>query len=198
MRRYALDKLIAWKSSKRRKPLILQGARQVGKTWLMKYFGENYFDSIAYIDFYNNERMQYLFQGDFDIKRLIEGLQVESHTKILPEKTLIVFDEVQEVPLALTSLKYFNENAPEYVIIAGGSLLGVSMHQGTSFPVGKVDFCELYPLSFCEFLEGIGEQGLSILLQKKDWKLIATFKSKFIDYLRKYYFIGGMPECVDI
>ena len=193
-----MDELIAWKNAKRRKPLILKGARQVGKTWLMKHFGETHFENLAYVDFYNNERMRVLFNGDFDIPRLIEGLQAETHEKILPQKTLIVFDEVQEVPLALSSLKYFYENAPEYAIIAGGSLLGVSQHKGTSFPVGKVDFADLYPFNFCEFLEGIGESELAQMLQKQDWKLITAFKSKFIDYLRKYYFVGGMPESVKV
>jgi predicted AAA+ superfamily ATPase len=142
--------------------------------------------------------MQALFEGDFDIPRLIEGLQTECRKKILPQSTLLVFDEVQEVPLALTSLKYFQENAPEYHIIAGGSLLGVALHEGTSFPVGKVDFCDLYPLNFCEFLEGIGEKDLADLLHRRDWKMITAFKSKYIDYLRKYYFVGGMPESVAI
>jgi hypothetical protein len=164
----------------------------------MKSFGDNYFENMAYIDFYNNDRMKELFTGDFNISRLIEGLQAETQTKITPKETLIVFDEVQEVPLALSSLKYFYENAPEYHIIAGGSLLGVSSHEGTSFPVGKVDFINLYPLDYCEFLDGIGESGLAQMLKARDWTLITAFKSKFIDYLRKYYFIGGMPESVKV
>ena len=196
MKRYALDSLIQWKNSKTRKPLILKGARQVGKTWLMKHFGENYFKNTAYIDFYNNVRMKELFSNDFDITRLIEGLQAEAQCKINPNDTLIVFDEVQEVPLALTSLKYFYENSPDYHIIAGGSLLGISDRKGSSFPVGKVDFHELYPLNFCEFLEAIGESELASTLISCDWKLITVFKSKLIDYLRKYYYVGGMPECV--
>lgn len=196
LKRYALDELIEWKSSKRRKPLILKGARQVGKTWLMKHFGATYFENMAYVDFYRNERMKELFNGDFEIRRLIEGLQAETHERISPDKTLIVFDEVQEVPLAISSLKYFYENSPEYAIIAGGSLLGVASHKGVSFPVGKVDFANLYPLNFSEFLEAIGEGELARLLMKKDWQLIAAFKSKYIDYLRKYYFVGGMPESV--
>jgi len=196
MKRYALEKLIAWKNSKKRKPLIVRGARQVGKTWLMKELGAQYFKNMAYVNFDNNERMKTLFEGDYDIDRLIEGLQLETNEKINPQATLIVFDEVQEIPKALSSLKYFYENAPEYAIIAGGSLLGVALHKGTSFPVGKVDFCNLYPLCFREFLEGIGEENLVELLRKKDWKLIAAFKTKLIDLLRKYYYIGGMPEAV--
>jgi len=194
MKRYAINRLIDWKSMKKRKPLILRGARQVGKTWLMKEFGSEYFENTAYINFDNNERMQILFDGDYNIPRLIDGLQVEASEKINPQTTLIIFDEVQEVPKALSSLKYFYENAPEYAIVAGGSLLGVALHKGTSFPVGKVDFCNLYPLSFCEFLEAVGEESLVELLNKKDWKLIAAFKTKFIDLLRKYYYVGGMPE----
>jgi len=196
MKRYAIERLIDWKNSKKRKPLIIRGARQVGKTWLMKEFGNKYFENTAYINFDNNERMQILFDGDYNIRRLIDGLQLESGEKINPQTTLIVFDEVQEVPKALSSLKYFYENTPEYAIIAGGSLLGVALHKGTSFPVGKVDFCNLYPLNFCEFLEAVGEESLVELLRKKDWQLITAFKTKFIDLLRKYYYVGGMPEAV--
>jgi len=198
VKRRVLSELANWKNAKRRKPLILKGARQVGKTWLMKHFGEEHFENFAYIDFYNNDRMTTLFKGDFDIRRLIEGIQAESKVKIIPDKTLIIFDEVQEVPLALTSLKYFYENNPEYAIIAGGSLLGVANHEGTSFPVGKVDFAQLYPLDYCEFLEGVGESELAQILLSRDWQLITAFKSKYIDYLRKYYFVGGMPESVNV
>ena len=196
MKRYAIERLLEWKNGRKRKPLILRGARQVGKTWLMKEFGGAHFDSMAYVNFDNNERMETLFDGDYDISRLIDGLQVESGVKINPEATLIVFDEVQETPKALSSLKYFHENAPEYAIVAAGSMLGVALHQGTSFPVGKVDFQHLYPLSFWEFLEGIGEGSLVELLRKRDWKLISAFGTKFIDLLRKYYYVGGMPEAV--
>ena len=196
MKRYAIDQLIEWKTSKKRKPMIIRGARQVGKTWLMEEFGATHFENTAYINFDNNKRMQILFEGDYDIARLIDGLQLETGEKINPQTTLIIFDEVQEVPKALSSLKYFHENAPEYAIVAGGSLLGVALRKGTSFPVGKVDFCNLYPLSFCEFLEGIGEENLVELLYKKDWTLISAFASKYTDLLRKYYFVGGMPEAV--
>ena len=194
MRRHATQKLIEWKNLKKRKPLIIRGARQVGKTWLMKEFGGIHFENMAYVNFDNNENMKTLFEGDYSIPRLIEGLQIEAGEKIKPQSTLIIFDEVQEVPKALSSLKYFYENAPEYAIVAAGSLLGVALHKGTSFPVGKVDFINLYPLSFSEFLEGVGEESLAELLCKKDWGLITTFKTKFIDLLRKYYYVGGMPE----
>ena len=197
MKRYAIERLIEWKTSKKRKPLILRGARQVGKTWLMKEFGATHFENIAYIDFDNNERMRILFDGDYDISRLIDGLQLESGEKINPQTTLIVFDEVQEVPNALSSLKYFCEGAPEYAIIAGSSLLGGSSFKGTTFPVGKVEFYHLYPLSFYEFLEAISEKDLVELLRKKDWKSVTAFATKITDLLRKYFYVGGMPEAVD-
>jgi predicted AAA+ superfamily ATPase len=196
VKRYAIERLLEWKTAKKRKPLILRGARQVGKTWLMKEFGSAHFENMAYVNFDNNERMKILFDGDYDISRLIDGLQVESGEKINPQTTLMVFDEVQETPKALSSLKYFYENAPEYAVMAGGSLLGIALHEGTSFPVGKVDFCYLYPMSFREFLEGIGEKSLAALLRKNDWRLIAAFGTKFADLLRKYYYVGGMPEAV--
>ena len=196
MKRIAMEYLIDWKNKEGRKPLILRGARQVGKTWLMKEFGKSYFENTAYINFDNNERMKILFEGDYNIPRIIEGLQVESGEKINSKSTLIVFDEVQEVPKALSSLKYFYENAPEYSIIAAGSLLGVALHQGTSFPVGKVEFFNLYPMNFNEFLLALGKEDLSNLLWKKDWKLISAFHTKYVELLRKYFFVGGMPEVV--
>ena len=196
MKRYAMENLIKWKATKRRKPMIIRGARQVGKTWLMKEFGRVHFENVAYINFDNNIRMENLFAGDYDIPRLIDGLQVESNAKINPQTTLIIFDEVQEVPTALSSLKYFYENTPEYAIVAGGSLLGVAMHKGTSFPVGKVDFMNMYPMNFFEYLEALGEENLVELLRIKDWQLISAFSSKYIDLLRKYYYVGGMPEAV--
>lgn len=197
MYREELRKLEEWKNSKSRMPLIIKGARQVGKTWLMQEFGKKYYKKVAYVNFDGNERMERLFQGDFDIERLIQGLKIETGVDIKKEDTLLIFDEVQEVPKALTSLKYFYENAREYNIIAAGSLLGVALHEGTSFPVGKVDFMDLYPLNFKEFLLALGEEKLVELLEKKDWKLIGIFKDKLIDLLRQYYFIGGMPAAVE-
>jgi len=192
-----MDDLVAWKGKSKRKPLIIRGARQVGKTWIMKEFGRLYFDNVAYINFDNNKRMQTLFSGDYSISRLIEGLEVESNQKISPNTTLIIFDEVQEVHNALSSLKYFYENAPNYAIISGGSLLGIAMGKGISFPVGKVDNIELFPLNFCEFLEANGEGKLANMLQNKDWEMAKVFKTKLIDLLRKYFFVGGMPEVVE-
>ena len=196
MFRKSLDDLLNWKNSKTRKPLIIRGARQVGKTWLMKEFGKTHYEKVAYINFDNNERMESLFSGNLDIERIIIALQIETGVKIGAQNTLIIFDEVQEVPRALTSLKYFYENAPEYHIIAAGSLLGVALHPGTSFPVGKVEFLDLYPLNFLEFLSAMGNKELVELLKSKDFKLITTFKGKYIDLLKQYYYIGGMPAVV--
>ena len=196
MKRHAMQKLEKWRNNPTRKPLIIRGARQVGKTWLMKEFGKEFFASVAYINFENNERMQQVFQGDFKIKRLIAALQIESGVAISTNNTLLIFDEVQEVPQALASLKYFHENAPEYAIIAAGSLLGVAMHKGTSFPVGKVFFMDLYPMSFTEFLDATDNENLHELIEQRDWGLIKSFKSRYIELLRNYYFVGGMPEAV--
>ena len=196
MQRDILDKLIQWKTKTNRKPLIIQGARQVGKTWVMKHFGEQAFEQVAYINFDNNPRMKTLFSGDYDINRLILGLKIESGMDIQADNTLIIFDEVQEVPQALSALKYFYENAPQFYIVAAGSLLGVSLHHQVSFPVGKVDFLPLYPMTFHEFLTALGQSDLVQLLEMQDWLLISTMKSRYIDFLRQYYFVGGMPEAV--
>lgn len=196
MYREKIEDLINWKNSKNKQPLIIRGARQVGKTWLMKEFGKNYYKNIAYIHFDNNSRMEELFKNDLIPSKIIEGLQIETGEKIKPQETLIIFDEIQEVPRALTSLKYFQEEAPEYDIIAAGSLLGVALHSGTSFPVGKVQFLDLYPLNYKEFLKALGEDELLGLLEKSDFELIKVFKTKFIETLKQYYFIGGMPEVV--
>ena len=196
MERLLLRKMEKWKNKKNRKPLIIQGARQVGKTWIMKEFGHRFFQNVVYINFDNNERMKHVFEADYDIERIISALKIEHGKSIKAEDTLLIFDEIQEVPKALTSLKYFCENAPEYAIVAAGSLLGVAMHQGTSFPVGKVDFMHLYPLNFYEFLLAIGENGLAELMDKQDFELINSFSSKYTDLLRKYYYVGGMPEAV--
>lgn len=196
MDRYALDKLVAWKNAKNRKPLILKGARQVGKTWLMKEFGRLHFKYTAYVNFDNNKRMEDVFSLDYDIERILMTINIETGVKIVPGETLIIFDEIQENPRAIASLKYFCENAPEYAVVAAGSLLGVAIHEGVSFPVGKVDTLELNPLSFQEFLLAIGERGLVSLIEKMDFELLDAYHEKITDYLRKYYYIGGMPEVV--
>lgn len=196
MYRIAIEKLYKWKNSKRRKPLIIEGARQVGKTWLMKEFGKQAYADTVYINFDSNSRMANLFSADLDTDRLIMGLELYAGRKINPDNTLLIFDEVQEVPRALASLKYFYENAPQYHIVCAGSLLGIALHQGTSFPVGKVDFLKLYPLSFSEFLMATGNERFAELLKNKDYEMITSFKQTYIDALKHYYFIGGMPEAV--
>lgn len=196
MYRIAIQKLFKWKESKYRKPLIIEGARQVGKTWLMKEFGKQAYKNIVYINFDSNSRMTELFASDLDIDRLIMGLELYVGHKIDPDNTLLIFDEVQEVPRALASLKYFYENAPQFHIICAGSLLGIALHEGTSFPVGKVDFLKLYPLSFNEFLMALGQERFVSLLEKQDFQMITSFKQTYIDALKQYYFVGGMPEAV--
>lgn len=197
MERIALSKLIKWKNKPNRKPLVIQGARQVGKTWLMKEFGKTQYQKIAYINFENNERMIRLFSDDIDIERIITGLEIETDIKITPDDTLIIFDEIQENPNALNALKYFYENAPQYQIVSAGSLLGVALtHQGKSFPVGKVDFMNLYPMTFCEFLDALGEDKLCETIQSHDFQLISIFKDKYINWLKTYIYVGGMPEVV--
>lgn len=196
MYRYAIEELKKWKESKYRKPLIIEGARQVGKTWLMKEFGRLYYSDTVYVNFDSNSRMSELFSSDLQTDRLIMGLELYSGRKINPENTLVIFDEVQEVPRALTSLKYFCEDSPEYHIICAGSLLGIALHSGTSFPVGKVDFLKLYPLSYKEFLMAAGNERFVSLLENCDFQMITAFKQSFIDSLKHYYFVGGMPEAV--
>ena len=197
MYRIAIEKLYRWKESRRRKPLIIQGARQVGKTWLMKEFGRSAYRDMIYINFDSNSRMAELFASDLNTDRLIMGIELYTGKKIDPDSTLLIFDEVQEVPRALSSLKYFYENAPQYHIICAGSLLGIALHEGTSFPVGKVDFLELYPLSFREFLMAVTGIQFAKLLDSQDYKMITSFKQTYIEALKQYYFIGGMPEAVE-
>lgn len=196
MYRYAIESLYKWKESKNRKPLIIEGARQVGKTWLMKEFGNKAYSDTVYINFDSNSRMAELFAVDLNTDRLIMGLELYAGKKIDPSNTLLIFDEVQEVPKALSSLKYFYENAPQYHIVCAGSLLGIALHEGTSFPVGKVNFLKLYPLSFKEFLMATGNERFAELLDRQDYQMITSFKQTYIDSLKYYYFVGGMPEAV--
>lgn len=197
MYRFAIEKLYKWKESKYRKPLIIQGARQVGKTWLMKEFGSKAYRDCVYINFDSNSDMANLFAADLKPERLIMGIEIFAGKKIDPENTLLIFDEVQEVPRALSSLKYFYEEAPQYHIVCAGSLLGIALHGGTSFPVGKVDFLSLYPLSFKEFLTATVGESFAKLLDSQDYPMITSFRQKYIDALKQYYFVGGMPEAVD-
>lgn len=196
MERTAMQQLKEWKHKAKRKPLIVRGARQVGKTWLIREFGKMEYEQTVYINFESATTLQGLFAVDFDVHRIINALQIETGMQIHAENTLIIFDEIQEAQGGLTSLKYFHENAPEYHVIAAGSLLGVALHSTKSFPVGKVAFLELYPLTFDEFLLAFNQKPLSDLLKSGDWALIKTFKEKFIQLLRQYYYIGGMPEVV--
>jgi predicted AAA+ superfamily ATPase len=191
-----MNLLKEWKDKKNRKPLIIRGARQVGKTWLMKEFANTYFEKVCYINFDNNPRMKRIFEMDYNIPRIMAALEIESGIVVSAEDTLIIFDEIQEVPAAISSLKYFNENASEYAIMAAGSLLGVSLHNGISFPVGKVDFLNLYPMNFVEFLRATGNEQLIELIDKQDIDLMTVFKDKYVELLKQYYFVGGMPEVV--
>jgi uncharacterized protein len=196
MRRDVLDKLVEWKNRSGKKPLILRGARQVGKTWLLQEFGKRHYQNYAYVNLEEATQLQSLFITDFDVARIINVLEIHTGEKIIPGETLIILDEIQSAERAITSLKYFHENAPGYHIAAAGSLLGISMPHKSPFPVGKVDFLDLHPLSFSEFLDAAGEGSLNGLLLRKDWSSIGIFKDKFINYLKTYYYTGGMPEVV--
>ena len=195
MYRKEMKKLLNWKEDTDRKPLILNGARQVGKTWILKEFGNKYYSKTAYINMDRNPRMKELFY-DFDTDRLIQGFKAETGIDIEPSNTLIILDEIQEIPEAITSLKYFCENAREYHIAVAGSLLGVSTHKGVSFPVGKVNFLNLFPLNFEEFLIATGNENLVELINKNDLEMIKVFSDKYKSLLKEYYYIGGMPEVV--
>ena len=196
MYRTAFEQLYKWKENKNRKPLIIEGARQVGKTWLTKEFGKMAYKDTVYINFDSNSKMADLFSSDLNIERLIMGLEIYIGRKINPDNSLLIFDEIQEVPRALSSLKYFYEDAPQYNIVCAGSLLGIALHGGTSFPVGKVDFLNLYPLSYREFLMAVVGKSYVELLDNGDYDMIKAFKQTYIDALKQYYFVGGMPEAV--
>lgn len=196
MYRRAMEDLHSWKSSPNRLPLVLRGPRQVGKTWLMKEFGKSTYEEFAYINLEGNQQMQMLFEPDLDISRILTGLRLQSGCRIEPGKTLVIFDEVQEVPKALTSLKYFQENLPELHIMAAGSMLGVALHPGTSFPVGKVDFYDLHPLDFFEFIQAMGKGDFVDLMRRGDWGMVSTFRNRLSELLKQYMFLGGMPEIV--
>jgi len=196
MYREKIKDLIKWKASKNRKPLVLKGARQVGKTWLLKEFGSKHYRQTVYVNFEKSKHLSAVFVDEIDINRIIGSLEIASGYKINASDTLLIFDEIQAVPEALTSLKYFYEEAPEYHIITAGSLLGVALHANISFPVGKVDFMELHPLSFMEFLNASGNQRFVEVIKNMDWKLQEIFSSKLTELLKHYYYVGGMPEAV--
>lgn len=196
MYRKSINYLIKWKIEDARKPLIVLGARQVGKTWLIQEFGRQEYKQTVYINFEKMKQIQNIFVQDFDIKRIITTLSIYSHATIVPNETLLIFDEIQEAHEGLTALKYFYEDAPEYHIIAAGSLLGINIHQQVSFPVGKVDFLRLAPMSFIEFLIAIDEERLAHLIENPDWTIINFLKDRLLNLLRYYLFLGGMPEVI--
>lgn len=196
MRRFLIEELAVWKDSPNRKPLVLRGARQVGKTWLLQEFGRTHFENVAYVRLEDNAAMAQLFDGSLEPARLISGISAQTGERIEEGKTLIVLDEVQAVPRALTALKYFCEDAPEYAVAVAGSLLGVALNSDISFPVGKVTFLDLHPLNFREFLIAVGQERMEQCLRAHDLDMLNVFKERFQDLLRVYYFIGGMPEAV--
>ncbi len=198
MKREIYKDLISWKESKRRKPLILKGARQIGKTYILKAFGEKEYLNTAYINFEEDPEAKFLFEGSLDPQKILEKLSLYLSIKIVPEKSLIIFDEIQECPSALTSLKYFNENANEYHLAAAGSLLGIRMRESGSFPVGKVNFLDLFPFSFEEYLDGIGKSNLRTVLNNVNnmESINEIFHNELTEYLKLFFFIGGMPEAI--
>lgn len=196
MERLAIRELLAWKKKEYRKPLIVEGARQVGKTWLVKEFARQNYKKLAYVNFEEMKMMQNLFEQDFDIQRILIAIGASTNVNCTEGDTLIFFDEIQAAPHAITSLKYFAENAPDYHVIAAGSLLGIELHQGESFPVGKVEFLSLYPMNFTEFVMAMGENNLANILDSQDWSMITMFAPKFQELLKYYYYVGGMPEAV--
>lgn len=196
MKRKIYNQLLKWKEDKDRKPLILLGARQVGKTWIMQHFGKEEYKKVAYVNCDDEPRMKQLFELDYNIERILLTLQAITGVKVTPSDTLIIFDEIQETPRALHSLKYFCEKAPEYHVMVAGSLLGVTLGKGESFPVGKVDMLSMYPMDYEEFLEATGNEGWLEILHSKDWTLIEMMKPKMIELLRQFYYVGGMPGVV--
>jgi predicted AAA+ superfamily ATPase len=197
MYRESIVRLNKWKEEKFRKPLIVRGARQVGKTWLLQEFARNSYRQFVYVNFEETPALQSIFANDFNIERILTVLGIHSQIVITAEDTLIIFDEIQAAERGLTSLKYFCENAPDYHVVAAGSLLGMGLHSRVSFPVGKVDFLDLRPLSFSEFLLSLNESALADALNANKWDIISVFDAKLREYLRYYLYVGGMPEVVD-
>ncbi len=197
MKRILMDELVLWKSNPNRKPLVLNGARQVGKTWLLKEFGTRHFESVAYVSLDNDAVARSYFDMDLDARRIIASLSLQLNMDIVPEKTLIILDEIQACPKAITALKYFCESAPEYAVAAAGSLLGLSAHEGSGFPVGKVNMLDLHPLTFSEFLEATGNGRYAGLIESGDVNLMTPFAPTLEGLLRRYYVVGGMPGAVN-
>lgn len=196
MKRNILTDLIKWKESYSRKPLILNGARQVGKTYILQEFGRLCYNNVAYFNCDRNKTLNNIFEQDYDTSRIVRSLSALTGFHIEQGKTLIIFDEIQENPIILNSMKYFCENAPEYHIAVAGSLLGISLHDNVSFPVGKVDMLKMYPMTFDEFLLAIGKDKYVELLRSGDKEIIDTLSIQLIDCLRQYYYVGGMPAVV--
>lgn len=198
MKRFILNDLIKWKNSKYRKPLILKGVRQVGKTWILKEFGKLYYENIAYFNFDENIEYRQFFQTTKDVSRILQNLMLISNQKIEPKNTLIIFDEVQDCPEVINSLKYFYENAPEYHVACAGSLLGITLAKPSSFPVGKVEFLNIYPMTFSEFLLANGDENLKLFLDSIEdiEKIPDAFYNPLYEKLKMYYITGGMPESV--
>ena len=197
MYRKEIEQLKKWQKQENRKPLILRGARQVGKTWLLKEFGKTCYNNYVYINFEDAPKLQSLFNDNFDIQRILTVLEIYTGEKIVAGQTLIILDEIQAAARAITSLKYFFEKAPDQHVVTAGSLLGISMPHKSSFPVGKVSFLDLHPLSFSEFLGALGEEKLVDILKSQDWNSISIFRESLIEYLKKYYYVGGMPEVAE-
>ena len=196
MEREILNKLIAWKHRPDRKPLILLGARQVGKTHILKEFGCRQYKYLAYVNCDNNAMVSDLFAPDYNMERILLSIGAVTNVPIEPENTLIVFDEIQELPRGLSSLKYFCEEARQYHVAVAGSLLGIALHRGESYPVGKVNTLQMYPMNFEEFILAKGRQQLAEILKTRDWTMVQGLGNEYIQLLREYYFVGGMPEAV--
>ena len=196
MNRQIYNELKRWKTSQDRKPLVLLGARQVGKTWIMRHFGAHEYESVAYINCDDEPRAKELFTLDYDMDRILLSIQVITGVKVLPGKTLVILDEIQELERGLHSLKYFYEKSPQYHVMVAGSLLGITLGRGESFPVGKVDMLHMYPMNFSEFLDAMGKSELITLIHSKEWQVIELMKDKFEYLLRQYYYVGGMPKVV--
>ena len=196
MNRQIYNELKRWKTSQDRKPLVLLGARQVGKTWIMRHFGAQEYESVAYINCDDEPRAKELFTPDYDMDRILLSIQVITGVKVLPGKTLVILDEIQELERGLHSLKYFYEKSPQYHVMVAGSLLGITLGRGESFPVGKVDMLHMYPMNFSEFLDAMGKTELIALIHSKEGQVIELLKEKFEYLLRQYYYVGGMPKVV--